>query len=181
MPDRERLLAVVREWVTKAENHLKTAAHTIKLGERCPTDTVCLHAQQCVEKYVKAVLVLEGTDFPKTHDLEELVVMVPERSRPTLTSEEQSQLTDYAAGARYPGWGEISLADARRALSIARRVRKGKRVAKATRPELPSWHESATDWQAGVDFLKFFSNLPAPSNCRWSQVPSDGKGGPPAR
>jgi HEPN domain-containing protein len=54
----------VREWVTKAENDLKNAAHTIKLGERCPTDSVCLHAQQCVEKYVKAVLVLEGTDFP---------------------------------------------------------------------------------------------------------------------
>jgi len=52
-----------------------------------------------------------------------------------------------------------------------------KRVAKATRPEMPSWHESATDWQAGVDFLEFFSNLPARGNCRWSQLPSDGKGG----
>jgi hypothetical protein len=56
----------------------------------------------------------------------------------------------------------------------------GKRAAKATRPELPSWHESATDWQAGVDFLKFFSNRPARSNWRWSQVPSDGKGGHPS-
>jgi HEPN domain-containing protein len=124
MPDREKVLAVVREWVTKAENDLKNAAHTIKLEEQCPTDTVCFHAQQCVEKYLKAVLVQEGSDFPKTHDLEELIMMAPERCRPSLTSDEQSALTDYATGARYPGWEEISLADARRAVTIARRVRK---------------------------------------------------------
>jgi len=49
MPGRDTLLAVVREWVVKAENDLKTAAHTLKLKEECPTDTVCFHAQQCVE------------------------------------------------------------------------------------------------------------------------------------
>jgi HEPN domain-containing protein len=124
MPDREKVLTVVREWITKAENDLKTAAHTIKLGERCPTDTVCFHAQQCVEKYVKAVLVMEEIDFPKTHDLEELIALLPERRRPHLTSEEQNALTDYATGARYPGWGDIPLTDARRAIAIARRVRK---------------------------------------------------------
>lgn len=31
-----------------AENDIKNAAHTIKLGEQCPTGTVCFHAQQCV-------------------------------------------------------------------------------------------------------------------------------------
>ncbi|HEX9668755.1 MAG TPA: HEPN domain-containing protein, partial [Thermoanaerobaculia bacterium] len=60
---------VAREWILKAENDLKTAVHVLKLGEHCPTDSVCFHAQQCVEKYVKAVLILAGTDFPKTHDL----------------------------------------------------------------------------------------------------------------
>ncbi len=45
----------------------------IKLAEESPTDTVCFHAQQCVEKYLKAVLVSEAIDFPKTHDLEELM------------------------------------------------------------------------------------------------------------
>ncbi len=69
MPDSEKLLAVFGGWIVKAENDLKTAAHTLKLGRDCPTDTVCFHAQQCVEKYFKACLVLEGVDFPKTHDL----------------------------------------------------------------------------------------------------------------
>lgn len=36
MPDREKVLAVVREWVTKAENDLKNAAHmqVLRLCER---------------------------------------------------------------------------------------------------------------------------------------------------
>ncbi len=124
MPERERLYAVVREWVFKAENDLANAVHTLKLGETCPTDTVCFHAQQCVEKYVKALLVLKGIDFPKVHDIEQLVARLPARARPNLTPEEQGKLTEYATGARYPGWGEIPLTEARRAVGVARRLRK---------------------------------------------------------
>jgi len=124
MPDRENVLTIVREWVVKAENDLTTAAHALTLGPKCPTDTVCFHAQQCVEKYLKAVLVLHGQDFPKTHDLKRLFALMPVHVRPALTKEEQDQLTDYATGARYPGWGEIPLGEARRAVAVARRVRK---------------------------------------------------------
>jgi HEPN domain-containing protein len=124
MPGPDEVLNLVREWVTKADNDLLTAAHTIRLGEECPTDTVCYHAQQCVEKYLKAVLVLAGVDFPKTHDLERLSALVPPDACPRLSAEEQAGLTEYATGARYPGWGEIPLAEARRALALARRVRR---------------------------------------------------------
>lgn len=124
MPGSDEVLDVVREWVTKADNDLLTAAHTIKLGKECPTDTVCYHAQQCVEKYLKAILVQKGVDFPKTHDLEWLTALVPPDARPTFSVEEQATLTEYATGARYPGWDKISLVDARRAVALARRVRK---------------------------------------------------------
>jgi HEPN domain-containing protein len=77
-----------------------------------------------VEKYLKAILVLEGIDFPKTHDLEMLLSLVPAKSRPDLSDDEQARLTEYATGARYPGWGEISLTAARRAVAVARRVRR---------------------------------------------------------
>ena len=123
MPDRERVLEVVREWVIKAEADLKTASHTLKLRQDCPTDTICFHAQQCVEKYLKALLVSQAIDFPKTHDIEALVALTPARVRPALCDEEQARLTDYATAARYPGWGPISLAEARRAVVLARRVR----------------------------------------------------------
>jgi HEPN domain-containing protein len=48
---------------------LKTAAHTLTLRQDSPTDTVCFHAQQCVEKHLKALLVLRAIVFPKTHDI----------------------------------------------------------------------------------------------------------------
>jgi HEPN domain-containing protein len=122
---RAEVLVVVREWIAKAESDLITAAHTLKLGARCPTDSVCFHAQQCVEKYLKALLVLERVDFPRTHDLEKLTSLLPVRVRPRFTPSEQAILTDYATAARYPGWGTIPLADAREAVRVARRVRKG--------------------------------------------------------
>lgn len=124
MSDREEVLAVVREWVEKAENDLRNAAHTLKMESDCPTDTVCFHAQQCAEKYVKALLVWRGIDFPKTHDLSALVKLFTARDRPTLDFGDQRRLTRYATAARYPGWGPISLAEARRAVTLARRVRK---------------------------------------------------------
>jgi len=124
MPAPDRVLAVVREWVVKAENDLTNAAHVLKLATECPTDTVCFHAQQCVEKYLKALLVLDGIDFPKTHDIERLTALLPARADIRLTAEEQGRLTDYATTTRYPGSGEILLTEARRAVALARRVRK---------------------------------------------------------
>jgi HEPN domain-containing protein len=124
MPEAESIGRVVAEWAAKAEEDLKTAAHTLKLGASCPTPMVCFHAQQAAEKYLKAYLVYQGTPFPKTHDIEELVARVPNRARPSLTVEEQALLTEYAVGPRYPGWKDVPLGEARRAVALARRVRK---------------------------------------------------------
>jgi len=96
MPEARDTRAVVHEWVAKAENDLLTAVHTLKLGAKCPTDTVAFHAQQTVEKYLKALLVLLSIDFPRTHDIERLLALVPAVYRPTLSSDEQARLTDYA-------------------------------------------------------------------------------------
>lgn len=65
-PKRE---ADFRAWFKKAESDLKTAEHILTLKESCPFDIVCFHAQQCAEKYLKALLVFRSIDFPKTHDL----------------------------------------------------------------------------------------------------------------
>jgi HEPN domain-containing protein len=124
MPDPRKVALVVAEWVAKAENDLTTAAHTLKLGKQdCPTDTVCFHAQQVAEKYLKALLTLHGTPFPKTHDIPALMARVPARLRPALSADDQDLMIDYAVGARYPGWDDISFAEARRAVALARRVR----------------------------------------------------------
>ena len=66
--------------MAKAEGDLKAAAHILKLGPDCPADIVCFHAQQCVEKYTKGLLVARGVAFPKTHDIEALCALLPPTS-----------------------------------------------------------------------------------------------------
>lgn len=84
MPRPEHVMVVVREWVAKAENDLKNAANTIKMGEECPTDTVCFHAQQCVEKYLKTLLVWKGIPFPKLHNISAVLALIPSDLQITL-------------------------------------------------------------------------------------------------
>ncbi len=125
MPAPDPVIVVVREWIHKAENDLTNAAHTLTLREECPTDTVCYHAQQCVEKYLKALLVFRSTPFPKTHDLGALRALLPPRLRPGLDKKAQKRLTDYATAKRYPdAEPDITLAEARKAVAIARRIRR---------------------------------------------------------
>ena len=117
-------LATIRAWVQKAENDLKTADLTLKAGRAAPTDTICFHAQQCVEKYLKALLVAQGIEFERIHHITALVALLPEVVRPDLTPDEQILLTDYAVSVRYPGEIEsVSLDEARGAVAVARRVR----------------------------------------------------------
>ena len=124
MPVPKGVITVLREWLAKADNDLKTATHTLTLGKERPTDTVCFHAQQCVEKYLKALLVYRGTTFPKTHEIPVLRSLLPPKLRPKMERKFQDRLTQYATAQRYPGAGEIPLAEARKAVAVARRVRR---------------------------------------------------------
>ncbi len=57
-------------WLAKAESDLATADLVLQ-GEG-PYDTACFHAQQAVEKSLKALLALHAQPIPRTHDLDEL-------------------------------------------------------------------------------------------------------------
>jgi HEPN domain-containing protein len=121
----DAVVAVIREWLAKADNDLKNAAHTLKLGQDAPTDTICFHAQQCIEKHLKALLVWRSTVFPKPHDVRALMELLPARLRPRLEGQVQDRMTAYATVKRYPGSGpDLSLTEARKAVALARRVRK---------------------------------------------------------
>jgi HEPN domain-containing protein len=125
MPEIEKVITVVSEWVKKAENDLKNAAYTLEMDDECPTDTVCFHAQQVVEKYLKALLVFKGIPFPKSHNIEDIIALLPPSSRPRLSEKDQDKLTEYATVTRYPGdYEPISLDEAKKAVRIARHVRR---------------------------------------------------------
>jgi len=56
----------VRQWFTKANNDLKTGKDELNT-ENPATDTVCFHAQQCAEKYLKGFLAFHDQEIKKTH------------------------------------------------------------------------------------------------------------------
>ena len=60
-------------WVRKGEGDARTEPRELAAGEAPNWDAVCFHAQQVVEKYLKALLVRKETAFPRTHDLRVLL------------------------------------------------------------------------------------------------------------
>lgn len=58
----------------KASNDLVAARATLATGQAF--DTVCFHAQQAVEKCLKAVLALHDVEYPRRHDMAELMELV---------------------------------------------------------------------------------------------------------
>ncbi|MGD0199135.1 MAG: HEPN domain-containing protein [Bryobacteraceae bacterium] len=115
---------LVRQWVRKAENDLRNAQHTLTLAEDCPYDTVCFHAQQCAEKYLKGLLAWIGVDCPRTHDLRVLFQALSEPATLRLEFGRVLMLNRYSVEARYPGdWEPITAEEASEAVEVAQEVR----------------------------------------------------------
>jgi HEPN domain-containing protein len=117
-------LQLLRQWVHKADEDLRTAEHVLTLDEACPFSTVCFHAQQCVEKYLKALLLLRNAPFGRSHDLVRLYDLLTEDHRRLLDVQELALLNRYAVEARYPGnWEPIDRKEAEFAVALAQRTR----------------------------------------------------------
>lgn len=129
MKENPENLRTVQQWVEKAEHDLRNAEHTLALKEDCPSDTVCFHAQQCVEKYLKALLLVHSVDFPRTHDLRILMQLVSLHRELGLEMSEIVALNRYTVEARYPGdWEPITRDDAEAAVAVARKAREAVRA-----------------------------------------------------
>lgn len=111
------------EWVRKADADLATAVRELRARTVPNYDASCFHAQQCAEKYLKALLQEEAIPFGKTHNLSLLLDLLQERHsslellRPIL-----GILSAYAVEYRYPG--ESADKDvARQAVKLAEEVK----------------------------------------------------------
>jgi HEPN domain-containing protein len=123
MPGHEAPTPGAGEWADKAEHDLKAAEHLLRLGEEAPTDAICFHAQQRVEKYIKALMAAREIAIPKIHDIEDLISSLPEQDRPRTTSADEALLTQYAIEGRYPGFDDVTLTEAQKAVGLARQIR----------------------------------------------------------
>lgn len=96
--------------------------------QRKPKDAywedLCFEAQQAAEKAVKAVLRSSEIDFPKTHDIGELLALL-NQSGQKVPQElwKADELSQYAVETRYPGPAEpVTRSEYRKALAVARKV-----------------------------------------------------------
>ncbi len=111
-----------REWVQKAEGDYQVAKREIR-AENAVYDAVCFHAQQCVEKYLKAWLVENSRSFPRTHDLVVLFDLCKnEVSELTPHRASLAFLTTFAIAFRYPG-EQATEDDAREAVQTMETLR----------------------------------------------------------
>jgi len=111
------------EWVTKAEADFATAGRELRARKNLNYDAVCFHAQQCAEKYLKAVLQEHEKRIPKIHNLIELMLLCEEiDSSYEMLRADLVVMERYSVGIRYPGeFAEKE--DAQSAYAAAKTVR----------------------------------------------------------
>ena len=111
------------DWMKKADADLDMAGRALR-GKRKYPDLCCYHAQQAAEKYLKALLVERGVEFPKTHDLVLLNQLCVSNGILTAFDEDSLDfLSAFASRVRYPGV-EPDLEEAQKAMTIAKTVRR---------------------------------------------------------
>ena len=102
----------------KASNDLVAGGATLATGQAL--DTVCFHAQQAVEKSLKAILALHDVEYPWRHDLGELLELVRPLAPELIPFEDQIfRMTPFAVEIRYDEEFEPSLDEASEALQVA--------------------------------------------------------------
>jgi HEPN domain-containing protein len=101
-PPEEVKAELVRQWLKKAEEGLNAAKVLLSYGQSF-LSAVGFHAQQAAEKYLKAFLTFRQTEFPKTHDIGELLALIARTDAGLAASLRPAVLlTPYGVEIRYP-------------------------------------------------------------------------------
>ena len=92
---------LARAYLKLADRDLK-AFELLILSREIDDETVGFHAQQAVEKCLKAVLALSSIPFRKTHDLQELMdLLIDNKKTLPPNAEKLEALNPYAVLLRY--------------------------------------------------------------------------------
>jgi HEPN domain-containing protein len=113
-----------KQWLVKAQEDWD-AVEILITQKRPPKGAVCFHCQQCIEKLLKAILVREQIEFPKTHDIGRLIELV-RNYVPGVTefSLHARKLSVHGVDARYPDEAiQVSAADMKQIFDITEKFR----------------------------------------------------------
>ena len=123
-PPEQVRLELVRQWLGKAEEDFAVAQHLVA-GQVPFYGAVGFHAQQAAEKFMKTLLVRFQVEFPKTHDLDQLIDLVAGIDNDLAGSlRKAASLTQYAVEVRYPSESpQLTADEAKNAVQLAAHVR----------------------------------------------------------
>lgn len=91
----------LRTWLFRANEDIAVIENLFESDPELYASSICFHAQQAVEKFLKAFLVLHNIDFPKTHDLDYLLLEC-KKIEPEDFNIDTGSLTDFGVSLRYP-------------------------------------------------------------------------------
>ena len=123
-PPEEVKRELVHQWLAKAEGDWRVC-HRLLDDSEPHSEAIAFHAQQAVEKYLKAALTWHQVEFPKTHDIRRLLELIGS-CNPVLAESLSGtvELTAYAVEYRYPGeCPAVTMEDAARAVVMADQTR----------------------------------------------------------
>lgn len=89
------------QWLSFAAGELAGARADLE-REDLPPRLAAYRAQQAAEKATKGLLILSGREFERTHDLEALVLELPDDAELRTEQYELEELTNFAVSSRYP-------------------------------------------------------------------------------
>lgn len=91
----------MNNWIYRAREDISVMENLAKAGIEYYTSTICFHAQQAVEKYLKSFLIFHDTDFPRTHDVDFLLIECQKIDFNNFQFDFKS-LTEFGVSVRYP-------------------------------------------------------------------------------
>jgi HEPN domain-containing protein len=92
----------IKNWLYRANEDLSVCHELLKMNSAGFTSTICFHAQQSVEKFLKTYLVANSVDYPKTHDVDFLLKECIKINNTAFIGIDLGNLSEFGVLVRYP-------------------------------------------------------------------------------
>ena len=91
----------LKNWPFRANEDILVIENLFQSEPEIFSSSICFHAQQAVEKFLKAFFVYHDIDFPKTHDLD-FLLWECKKINDKIFDIDLGSLTDFGVSVRYP-------------------------------------------------------------------------------
>jgi HEPN domain-containing protein len=91
----------LKNWLFRAKEDIAVIDSLFGTDPALYASTICFHAQQAVEKFLKAFLIYYDVDFPRTHDVDYLLLECQKIDSKDFNIDLGS-LSDFGVSIRYP-------------------------------------------------------------------------------